>query len=87
MPSRLRVLLGEVLPQWGEGEEVALVAEPPADVPLKPLLAFPPGVAPEDAFQKLVLVFIDLLDSDGVIGGIPTRPRWYRQGWGLGPIC
>ncbi len=33
--------MGEVLPQWGEGEEVVLMAEPPADIPLQPLLTLP----------------------------------------------
>jgi hypothetical protein len=63
-------LLGYVLPQRGEGEEVALVSEPPADVPLQPLLALPPGMPPEDRVQDLVLVFVDLLDFDGLLGGV-----------------
>jgi hypothetical protein len=57
------------------------VAEPPAEVPLKPLLALPSGVAPKDAVQKLVFVFVNFLDSDGVIGGIlPLLPAGIAGG-------
>ncbi len=41
-------LLDDVLPQGREREEVALVAEPPADVPLYPLLALPLGMPSEN---------------------------------------
>ncbi len=41
---------------------------------------FPPGVALEDAVQKLVLVFVNLLDSDGSSAASFSFYRWYRQG-------
>jgi hypothetical protein len=56
--SRRFGLLLVLLSQWGEWEEVALVAEAPVDVPLLPLLGQPRLVAVPHRAHECVLPFI-----------------------------